>query len=103
MEAKYFISLRSLLRGISYLHREDCPFLPDEEHRACLGSFTSAVIAAKEARIHFRNTGCCAFCAKEGISDSPGGYSVIKNMKINSAGTVKVSENQESAMVAGLN
>ena len=47
------------------VHKEGCPFLPDDGKRIYLGEFNSGMEAIKESQSHFSKTKGCIFCSKE--------------------------------------
>ena len=49
------------------VHKEGCPFLPDDEKRIYLGAFKSGQDAVEEARNYFIKTNSCHFCCKRRI------------------------------------
>jgi hypothetical protein len=65
MVSKYYVAIRSLTNKKHAVHKEDCPFLPDDEKRIFLGYFHSGRDALRESEKHFRSTGQCRFCMNE--------------------------------------
>jgi hypothetical protein len=65
MAAKYYVSIRPQINGQHALHKEDCPFLPEDEKRIYLGIFASSQDAIMEGQRHFSGTNVCRFCLKE--------------------------------------
>ncbi len=62
MVSKYYIAKRSQTNNRHAVHKEDCPFLPDDEKRIFLGHFQSGHDALTEGEKHFEHTNCCRFC-----------------------------------------
>jgi hypothetical protein len=69
MAAKYYLSIRPQINGQHALHKEDCPFLPEDEKRIYLGIFGSGEDAKEEGHRHFARTTVCRFCSKEHQSE----------------------------------
>ena len=65
MAAKYYVALRPQTNGLHTLHKEHCPFLPEDEKRIYLGIFASSRDAIMEGRRHFSGANVCRFCLKE--------------------------------------
>ena len=62
---KYYVAIRPQINEYHAIHKEGCPFLPDEEKRIYLGEFNSGMEAVKESQSHFSKTKGCIFCSKE--------------------------------------
>jgi formate dehydrogenase assembly factor FdhD len=69
MTAKYYMAIRPQTNEHHAVHREDCPFLPEDEKRIYLGRFWSGADAIKEGQRHFARTTVCGFCSKEHHSE----------------------------------
>jgi hypothetical protein len=65
MVAKYFVAVRPQTNENHAVHKEGCPFLPDDEKRIYLGVFSSGQDAVVESQRHFIKTKGCLFCSKE--------------------------------------
>jgi hypothetical protein len=65
MVAKYYVAVRPQINENHAVHKEGCPFLPDDNKRIYLGKFSSDQAAIKESKHHFTMTKCCIFCSKE--------------------------------------
>jgi hypothetical protein len=65
MAAKYFVAIRPQVNDNHAVHKEGCPFLPDDKKRIYLGVFTSGKVALRESHRHFNKTNGCIFCSKE--------------------------------------
>jgi hypothetical protein len=62
---KYFIATRPQTNEYHSVHKEDCPFLPEEGKRKSLGSFERPGEALSEGKKHFKQSKCCLFCSGE--------------------------------------
>ena len=65
MYAKYYVAVRPQTNDLHAIHREECPFLPDDGKRIYLGSFKSGNEAVTKGHLHFERTEGCLFCCKE--------------------------------------
>jgi hypothetical protein len=65
MVTKYYVAIRPQTNDYHSVHKENCPFLPDDKKRIYLGQFDSGHDAIKEGKRHFDKTKCCLFCLKE--------------------------------------
>ncbi|TAL80194.1 MAG: hypothetical protein EPN88_01445 [Bacteroidetes bacterium] len=65
MVARYYLGLRPHTNEYHAVHKEGCPFLPDDKKRIFLGAFNSVKDAVREGQKHFIRTGNCQFCSKE--------------------------------------
>lgn len=61
---KYFVSIRPQTDGIHSIHREGCPFMPDDAKRIYVGDFDNGDDAHRESKQHFPGSACCRFCIK---------------------------------------
>ena len=61
---KYFLNKRSLFNGFFPVHKEGCPFLPDEKNRTYIGSFKTCYGAVEAAEKININSDGCYFCIK---------------------------------------
>jgi hypothetical protein len=62
---KYFIRNRADYRGRYVIHKENCPFIPEEDQRINLGEFKSVEEVLKSGNEYFRNRVVCPFCLKD--------------------------------------
>lgn len=69
-KAKYFISIRPQTNEYHSVHKEDCPFLPEDGKRISLGSFESPSEALAEGHKYYGQSKCCLFCSKEYSADN---------------------------------
>jgi hypothetical protein len=65
MKESFFINLKPGVSVKHFIHRSNCPFLPDERNRVSLGSFRSAREALMDGRKYFTGTESCPFCSKD--------------------------------------
>jgi hypothetical protein len=65
MSTKYYVAVRPQINENHAVHKEGCPFLPDDKKRIYLGEFSSDKDAVREAQLHFIKTKGCIFCSKE--------------------------------------
>jgi hypothetical protein len=65
MISKYYLTIRPQTNENHSVHKEDCPFLPDDEKRIYLGMFNCCQDAIREGQKHFNRTNSCRFCMKE--------------------------------------
>ena len=65
MIAKYYVAVRPQTNENHAVHKDGCPFLPDDEKRIYLGKFSSGEEAVRESHHHIKNTKGCLFCSKD--------------------------------------
>jgi hypothetical protein len=65
MNSKYYVAVRGQLNETHSVHKEGCPFLPDQEKRIYLGEFTCINDAIKEGQQYFNRSKGCIFCSDE--------------------------------------
>ncbi len=65
MTDKYWVAKRPGNNEDHAVHKEDCPFLPDDDKRIYLGEFSSCEDAIREGHRYFGSTNGCIFCSKE--------------------------------------
>jgi hypothetical protein len=63
MGTKYYVAVRPQINENHAVHKENCPFLPDDEKRIYLGEFSSGENAVKEGQRHFIKSKGCIFCS----------------------------------------
>jgi hypothetical protein len=68
MIKKYYVALKPQTNELHAVHKEGCPFLPDDGKRIFLGHFNSGNEAVSMSARHFSDTGSCLFCCKERTS-----------------------------------
>jgi hypothetical protein len=69
MVAKYYVAIRPQTNKHHAVHKEDCPFLPDDGKRIYLGVFNSDQDALGEGKRYFSRTKCCLFCSPDNQHD----------------------------------
>jgi hypothetical protein len=70
----YYLALRPQTNEYHSVHKEGCPFMPDDSGRIYLGIFASGEDAGAESRKVFPKSCQCRFC-----SVSHGGHTKISN------------------------
>lgn len=63
--ARYYVTIRPQTNEHHTVHKEDCPFLPDDNKRIYLGTFGSVEDAVIEGRKYFIKSNSCLFCSKD--------------------------------------
>lgn len=61
-EHDYLVNQNAQSSGAHKVHKEECDWLPDPEHRLSTGSFDSIDKAVKEARRYRRQSEACGGC-----------------------------------------
>lgn len=61
----YYVNTEAQSNGDHEVHKSDCEFLPNEENRLFLGSFSSCRDAVQEAKRYFPQSNGCATCLSE--------------------------------------
>jgi hypothetical protein len=69
MDTKYYVAMRAQINENHAVHKEGCPFLPDDKKRIYLGEFGSGADALIEGHRHFSRTNSCIFCSEEHDKD----------------------------------
>lgn len=88
---KYYVSLRPRTNDQHAVHREGCPFLPENSERIYLGRFTSARQAGEAGKKYFLKSCGCRFClaemfSKESNTRDQDSYIVSKEKMFRNAG-----------------
>jgi len=65
MGCKYYISVRPQTNDLHAVHKEGCPFLPDDSKRIFLGEFKTSRDAVRKGSMHFSGVKQCLYCCKE--------------------------------------
>jgi hypothetical protein len=98
---RYYVAVRPQTNELHAVHKESCPFLPDEESRIFLGLFKSPDDATSEGIKYFKRSNSCLFCTKEQydlksvIADArvTESYCSLENFRILSLSIPEYSEN----------
>ena len=67
--SRFYIGLRSQTTGYHSVHKDDCPFLPEEGRRIYLGRYCHGDDPASEAKKYFEKVNKCSFCMKDHCED----------------------------------
>lgn len=67
--ARYYVAVRPQTNKAHTVHKEGCPFMPDDEKRIFLGSFVSGEDAVQESQKYFFGSNKCQFCSKDHSHD----------------------------------
>lgn len=62
---KYYVATRPQTNHIHSIHMEGCPFMPDDNKRIYLGTFSSGDDARREGRKYYQSSCGCSFCLKD--------------------------------------
>ncbi len=62
IEHNYLVNRNAQSSGVHKVHKEECDWLPDSEHRLPIGTFGSINEAVKEARRYYRQSEGCGYC-----------------------------------------
>jgi hypothetical protein len=65
MDAKYYVAVRPQTNDFHSVHKEGCPFLPDDSKRIDLGVSKSDLDALNKGLKYFTKACSCLFCSKE--------------------------------------
>jgi hypothetical protein len=65
MVSRYYVAIRPQTNDHHNVHREGCPFLPEDEKRIFLGVFRSALDALHEGQRYYFKSHKCKFCLEE--------------------------------------
>lgn len=60
----YYVAVRPQTNEYHSVHKEGCPFMPEESKRIYLGSFGSGKEAGYEGKKIFSRSAECRFCSK---------------------------------------
>ncbi|HOM39621.1 MAG TPA: hypothetical protein PK064_01770 [Bacteroidales bacterium] len=63
MHTIYYAGKKPFVTGRLYIHKAECPFLPEE--RMLLGSFNSVYAAIESRKFNYGKQEPCPFCCKE--------------------------------------
>lgn len=63
-EKSYFLAVRPQLNEFHAVHKDGCPFMPEDNKRIYLGTFGSEREAGIAAKQYFSRSSECRFCSK---------------------------------------
>ena len=63
--AEYYVNRNAQDKGDHEVHKSDCEYLPIEENRQYLGSFSNCQDAVREAKKHYAQSNGCYYCSYE--------------------------------------
>lgn len=63
---RYYVAVKPQTNETHSVHREGCPFMPDDRKRIYLGMFISGDDARQEGRKYYNNSTGCRFCTHLG-------------------------------------
>ena len=63
--AYYYVNKQAQPNGDHEVHRADCTYLPAEENRKYLGSFSNCHDAVREAKKTYPKSNGCIHCSRE--------------------------------------
>lgn len=70
MDSKYYVAIRPQTNDNHAVHKDGCPFMPDDGKRIYLGEFSSGHRAVEKSLDNFDRSTGCLFCCKE-TSEKP--------------------------------
>lgn len=65
MNSRYYISHKARINDHHSVHRDCCPFMPDDGEKTYLGSFDDPTEAVKSGKKYYKLASRCPFCCKE--------------------------------------
>jgi hypothetical protein len=65
MTSKYYIAIRPTTNEDHSIHKEGCPFMPENGKRIYLGLFRKSGDACEEGRQYFDRSQKCQFCCHD--------------------------------------
>jgi len=63
--ALYYVNKQPQSNGDHEVHKSDCSYMPGEENRMYLGSFTNCFDAVREAKKYYPQSNGCYYCSRE--------------------------------------
>ena len=67
MTDRYYVAIRPTTKEDHSIHKEGCPFMPENGKRIYLGLFKTSGDAAREGRHYFDKSEKCKFCCHDKI------------------------------------
>jgi len=65
MTDRYYVAIRPTTKEDHSIHKEGCPFMPENGKRIYLGLFKTSGDAAREGRHYFDKSQKCQFCCHD--------------------------------------
>lgn len=62
---RYYVNKNRQPNGDHEVHHDNCLYLPKEENRIYLGTFSSCHAAVLEAKTHYSQSNGCKYCSIE--------------------------------------
>ena len=103
MSTTYFVAVRPQSNEHHTVHKEGCPFMPDDSKRIYLGHFQSPGDALNAGKRHFDKSDSCRFCSKEHHADVHKDSFREPSVPINILSIDRVAASWESALQCGVN
>lgn len=78
-EQSYYLAVRPQLNEFHAVHKDGCPFMPEDGKRIYLGTFGSEREAGIEAKQYFSRSSECRFCSEvheNKRGSAPGGSNI---------------------------
>ena len=60
---KYYVNKRAQANGDHEVHKSGCSYMPNQENRLYLGTFSGCAGAVKEAKKHYAQSNGCYYCS----------------------------------------
>lgn len=80
---KYYVAVRPQTNEIHAVHKEGCPFMPEDNKRIYLGLFSSGNEAGQAGKKYFGNSHGCRFCSEESSRSYPEHHHVHTSVTTN--------------------
>jgi hypothetical protein len=85
MGSKYYVSVRPQTNDHHAVHKEGCPFLPEDGKRIFLGEFRTGMEAEISGNMHFRKAKQCRYCCKDFARNEKASVPVMIRESVSSA------------------
>lgn len=63
--SKYYVNTNAQANGDHEVHKEECAWMPHEQHKLYLGDFSNCQDAVRAAKKMFTQSNGCYYCSKE--------------------------------------
>ena len=103
MIAKYYVAVRPQTNENHAVHKEGCPFLPDDDKRIYLGEFISGYEAVSESQHFFSKTKGCLFCSRDHKIPDRALSSLLWSENGNEAGKLELPVSYHQSRICCLN